>query len=231
MAHNSTAALPPGPSFPTGNQAEKTHNPTSTGWTTTAIVVGMIAVLGGIFGVLGLLQSHYHFLPESFDWLKTAIRYIDTSHHWSLWALTAVGVLGVVAVVVGIVKMYQPKMEDNLYTDEATENQQSGRPPSEPDAPKIGSLTRRQEVEAMVRASEIKGRNKHGELIISREGHDRLQYEQGVKSHYHPMNAFRNTDIVITSEGELGDRYDSMSSSSDCESDSMSSSSDFESDL
>ena len=106
---------------------EKLKNQTTKGWYIAALVVCSVVVLGGIFGTIGLFQSQFHFLPSSFDWLATAIKFVgNTPHSWSLWALAAGGLLGGAAMGFSSVKVHQARMEDKR-----TENEVNPPPPDE----------------------------------------------------------------------------------------------------
>lgn len=63
----------------------------SKNWLAVAVVVGILAVGGGAFGGVGLLQIYGQIsLPASMHWLASAIGTIgNTPQHWSLWAITA----------------------------------------------------------------------------------------------------------------------------------------------
>ena len=95
-------------------ESSKANTQTSKGWHGTAIAVGIFLVLGGVFGGLGLLQAHYHFLPSSFDWLAKAVEFVGNvgPHHAILWALAGAGVLGIGAIAGGSVGVHKARMEE-----------------------------------------------------------------------------------------------------------------------
>lgn len=101
----------------------KPNNQTSKGWYGTAIALGILLVLGGIFGGLGLLQAHYHFLPSSFDWLAKAVQYVGNlgPHHAVLWTLVGSGVLGTGAIAGGSYKVHNevPNSDSSTPLNEA----------------------------------------------------------------------------------------------------------------
>lgn len=110
-------------------QSSKETNSPSKGLYGTAIAVGILLVLGGVFGGLGLLQSHYHFLPGSFDWLAKAVEFVGNlgPHHAVLWGLAAGGVLGIVAMAGGSVKVHQARMEEQRIEEQRIEEQERNR--------------------------------------------------------------------------------------------------------
>ncbi len=106
--------------FADGKSVEPMNKQTSKAWYGVAIAVGIVAVLGGVFGGLGLLQAHYHFLPGSFDWLAKAVECVGNlgPHNAVLWALAGAGVLGLGAIAGGSYKVHKAGMEDQRIEQE-----------------------------------------------------------------------------------------------------------------
>ncbi len=69
-------------------------------WHGIALLVGSVAILGGIFGTIGLAHIHHNFLSPS-SWLAKTVTYLGNlaPHNLILWAFTAGGVVGICAVV------------------------------------------------------------------------------------------------------------------------------------
>ncbi len=85
------------------------------GWYILAIVVGSVFMVGSVsFGTVGLLQSHGLIsLPQSFEWLKTAIAAVDTPHSWSLWVMTGSGaVVGVTVIGISSSQIHKIRMAE-----------------------------------------------------------------------------------------------------------------------
>ncbi len=119
----------PGSMLADGKPAERMNRQTSKAWYGVAVAVGIVAVLGGVFGGLGLLQAHYHFLPGSFDWLAKAVECVGNRgpHNAVLWALAGAGLVGVGAIAGGSYKVHQARKAEQAEgsdTEGASEEQE-----------------------------------------------------------------------------------------------------------
>ncbi len=104
-----------------GKQVVDAKKGSNKGWYILAIVVSGVVMVGAIsFGTVGLLQSHGLInLPQSFDWLKSAIEAAgNTPHYWSLWVMTGGGALiGVTVIGISSPQIHKIRMAEAQEED------------------------------------------------------------------------------------------------------------------